>query len=202
MDQRRLYDQRPDLIYTGQHAVRRAAPQRDRSWTTIISARSSRASRLSCSELDEELWKLGVSGKDRAQRGRPRAARAGPDLHHGQHRRRPQPADDGDDAARWPTGTALCACCTKSRLPGVNGSGQAQQLVDCHRHAAKICSNPGDTPEENAQFLLVPVRGHPGGGRICRTCCASSVALGRQRPPSRRQRSAACRSFRCSSATS
>ena len=32
--------------------------------------------------------------------------------------------------------------------------GQAQQLVDGHRHRARTCSSPGDTPHENIQFLF------------------------------------------------
>ena len=32
--------------------------------------------------------------------------------------------------------------------------GQAQQLVDGHRHRRATCSNPGDTPHDNMQFLF------------------------------------------------
>ena len=32
--------------------------------------------------------------------------------------------------------------------------GQAQQLVDGHRHGRRTCSSPGDTPHENLQFLF------------------------------------------------
>jgi glutamine synthetase len=39
---------------------------------------------------------------------------------------------------------------------GVNGSGQARQLVDRQRHHGGNLLDPGNTPHENMQFLRVP----------------------------------------------
>ena len=49
----------------------------------------------------------------------------------------------------------------RARLPAAREAvrrrqrlGQAQQLVDGHRHRHRTCSSPGDTPPENLQFLF------------------------------------------------
>ena len=68
-------------------------------------------------DLERGAVEAGHSRQDRAQRGGARTARAGADLHHHQHRDRPQPADDGDHAEGRRQATVWSACCTKSPLP-------------------------------------------------------------------------------------
>ena len=71
--------------------------------------------------------------QDRTQRGRPRAARAGADLHDDERRHRPQPADDGDDEEGRAKARARVPAARKA-LRGRERQRQAQQLVHVHRH--------------------------------------------------------------------
>ena len=188
MDQE-LYDQRRGSDLTpGGPCSARSLP-RARSWRIIILAAIKPRVSAFMQDLDEELWKLGDSRQNQAQRGGPRPARAGPHLHHHQHRHRPQPADHGADEKRGRPATAWSACCTKSPLPGVNGSGKHNNWSISTDTGVNLLE-PGDTPHENAQFLLFLTRRHQGGGRIS----GSAAGLGgqrRQRSPPGRQRSAA-----------
>ena len=104
-------------------------------------------------DLNEELWKLGVLAKTEHNEVAPGAARAGPDLHHDQHRHRPQPADDGDHAEGCRAGTVWSACCMKSPLR----ASTAAASTTTGRLSTDTGVNllePGETPYENAQFLL------------------------------------------------
>ncbi len=57
-----MYEQRPDLVYTGRTLFGAARP-RVRSWTTTTSAAVKPRVAAFMRELDEELWELGVSAK-------------------------------------------------------------------------------------------------------------------------------------------
>ena len=110
-----------------------------------------------------------------------------------QHRHRPQPADHGDHAegGRAPrTGlpAARKALCRRQRLR------QAQQLVHLDRYRRRTCCSPGETPHENAQFLLFLVRGHSRPSDDYQDLLRCSVAtagndhrLGAQRGAARRR---------------
>ena len=195
-----MFDKRQDLIVLPAARSSARSRRRDRRWTTIISARSSRASRSSWRDLERGAVEARRARQDRAQRGRPRAARARARLHHREHRHRPQPAHHGDDAEGRGAATVSSVCCTKSRSPASTAAASTT--------TGRISTDTGINllePRRNAvrkrAVSAVPVRGHPGGGRLS----GSAPHLrrdGGQRPPSRRERSASRPSFPSSSATS
>ena len=104
-------------------------------------------------EAERELQQARRAGQDAPQRGRARPVRDRADLRELERRLRPPAADDAGAAERRAP--------LRPRLPAAREAvrrrqrlGQAQQLVDGHRHRARTCSSPGDTPHENLQFLF------------------------------------------------
>ena len=121
-----------------------------------------RVSRLTWQDLNEELWKLGILAKTEHNEVAPAQHELAPDFHHHQHRDRPQPADHGDHAEGGRTSTVLSACCMKSR----SRASTAAASTTTGRMSTDTGVNllePGETPYENAQFLLFLCRGHQGG---------------------------------------
>ncbi len=85
-----------------------------------------------------------------------------------------------------PTATASSSCCTRSRSPASTARASTS-TGRCPTTSATTCSSPGDTPHDNAQFLVFLRRRHP------RRATARRPAPGgrrhrRQRPPPGRQR--------------
>ena len=108
--------------------------------------------------------------QDPPQRGRAGAVRGRADLRELQRRLRPPAADDADHAERGPP--------LRARLPAAREAvrrrqrlGQAQQLVDGHRHGRQ----PARAGRHAAREPAVPVLlrgGHPGGQQAPGSCCA------------------------------
>ena len=122
--------------------ARCSAPSRPRatSSTTTTSARSPSGSSPTCSRPSASCAQARRPGQDAPQRGRAQPVRAGADLRELQRRLRPPAADDADHAERGPAlrpglPAAREAVRRRQRL------GQAQQLVDGHRHRASTCSS-------------------------------------------------------------
>ena len=180
------YAARPDLHHVRPHAVWLPSRPRARSWRSTTSAPSAPRVNEFMKELDDELWKLGVPAKTKHNEVAPCQHELAPIFDERQRRHRPQPAHDGEDEeGRLPPRPRLPAArealCRRQRL------GQAQQLVHL-----------GTTRQE-------PARPRPTRPR---TTCSSSLflssvieavddyqdlharkrCLGRQRPPSGRQR--------------
>ena len=105
-------------------------------------------------ELDEELWRLGVPAKTEHNEVAPAQRRARVRLFHGEHRRRSQPARHGVHEARGGSARHGVPACTKKPFAGVNGSGKHNNWSLSTDRGENLL-NPGDTPEENAQFLLI-----------------------------------------------
>ena len=101
---KKLYDQRPDLLFTGRTLFGAKAP-RARNWKTTILGPSARVAAF-MKELDEELWKLGILAKTKHNEVAPAPARAGAHFYHHQRGNGPQPAHHGSDEERgcppWP----------------------------------------------------------------------------------------------------
>ena len=72
---------------------------------------------------------------------------------------------------------------------GVNGSGKHVNWSLGNATQGNLL-DPGDTPHDNAQFLVFCARGHPRRAQV-RRAAARRGRLGQQRPPPGRQRSAA-----------
>ena len=111
------FDKRPGPDLHRPDAVRRAPAQGPGAGRPLLRRAEAARGRVHA-RSGRGAVEAGHPGQDRAQRGRPRAARAGPDLRQHQRGHRPQPADHGDHAARWPRATAWSACCTRSPSPG------------------------------------------------------------------------------------
>ena len=93
------------------------------------------------------------AGQDPPQRSRPGPVRARPDLRERQPRHRSPDADDGNAAQAPPTSTAWSACCTRSPSPASTARASTttgRMATD----AGENLLNPGDTPHDNAQFLV------------------------------------------------
>ena len=187
---RKCTTSRPDLIFCGR-TLFGAKPAQGAGAGRPLFRRHQAARGCLHGGAERGAVEAGHACQDRAQRGRARPARAGAHLHHHQHRHRPQPADHGDHAEGRRRGTGWSACCTRSPSPA--STAAASTTTGPWRPTpASTCSTPGDTPYENAQFLLF----------LCAVIQAVddyqdllrlSVALGRQRPPAGRQRGAARR---------
>ena len=123
-------------------------------------------------ELDEELWKLGVSAKTEHNEVAPAQHELAPiyttvniAADHNQltmemMKKVAQPARHGVPAARK-------ALCGRQRL------GQAQQLVACPPIPGVNLLEPGDTPQRERAVSAVPRARCCRPWTIIRTCCAS-----------------------------
>ena len=92
-------------------------------------------------------------GQDPAQRGRARPVRDRADVRAGQRRRRPPAAADDHAQEQSPRSTAWSACSTRSR----SRASTARASTSTSRSATRTEGNlllPGDTPHDNAQFLV------------------------------------------------
>ena len=77
---KKLYDQRPDLLYTGRTLFGAKAPKGQELEDHYFGSIKPRIAAF-MKELDEELWKLGILAKTKHNGGGPRPARAGAYLH-------------------------------------------------------------------------------------------------------------------------
>ena len=190
-----LPDRRAVLLRAPRPRTRRAArcsaPSRRRatSSTSTTSARSPSGSSPACSRPSASCSKLGVPVKTRHNEVAPGAVRARADLRELERRLRPPAADDAGDAERRPP--------LRARLPAAREAvrrrqrlGQAQQLVDGHRHGPQPARARARRRDENAQFLffcaavIQAVNKH-------QALLRASRRERRPGPPPRRQRGAA-----------
>ena len=144
----------PTLSTPGARCLGATPAQGTGAGRPLFRRQSSRAWRRLCSELDEELWKLGVPAKTEHNEVAPAQHELAPvystvniAADHNQlvmemHEARGGPARHGVPAARKAVRgrERLAASTTTGPFPPTRG----ENLL-----------NPGDTPEENAQFLLI-----------------------------------------------
>ena len=146
-----MYDKRPDLIYTGRTLFGAGAPkgqEMDDHYFGVIKPRVE----AYMTELNEELWKLGILAKTQHNEVAP-----------AQHELAPiytttNIATDHNQltmeimqkvAARH----GLVCLLHEKPFAGVNGSGKHNNWSMATETGANLLS-PGETPYENAQFLL------------------------------------------------
>ena len=171
------------------HPVRRQAAEGPGVRGSLLRRRSPSACSRFMMEVERELFKLGVPVKTRHNEVAPGQFESRAGVRERQHRDRPPAAGDGHAEDAWPSATAWCACCTRSRSPASTARASTSTSRSATRPRA-TCSIPGDTPHENAQFLVFC-------GAVIRAVHkhARPAARGRrhrrQRPPPRRQRSPA-----------
>ena len=126
------YFERPDLLTTGPHAVRRQAAEGPRARRPLLRLDPRADPRLHARDR-ARARQARRAGEDAPQRGRPQPVRDRPGLRAHQRRLRPPDADDA--------GAAEHRAPLRARLPAAREAvrrrqrvGQAQQLVDGHRH--------------------------------------------------------------------
>ena len=104
-------------------------------------------------ELDVELWKLGILAKTEHNEAAPAQHELAPDIHSGEHSDRPQPAHYGDNAEGRETSRSCVPAAREALCSGVNGSGKHNNWSIGTNTGVNLLT-PGDTPHDNAQFLL------------------------------------------------
>ena len=149
---RSAYEQRPDLIYTGRTLLGARppkGPELDDHYFGAIKPRVAAFMR----ELDEELWKLGVPAKTEHNEVAPAqhelacvysTVNIAADHNQLVMERMKRVADRH----------GMVCLLHEKPFAGVNGSGKHNNWSLSTDRGENLL-NPGDTPEENAQFLLI-----------------------------------------------
>ena len=149
---RSAYEQRPDLIYTGRTLLGARPPKGQELDDHYFGAIKPRVAAF-MRELDEELWKLGVPAKTEHNEVAP-----------AQHELACVystvniAADHNQlvmERMKRVAGRHGMVCLLHEKpFAGVNGSGKHNNWSLSTDRGENLL-NPGDTPEENAQFLLI-----------------------------------------------
>ena len=191
---------RPDLTLTRAHAARRGVARGTSSSRTTTSASIPPRVIAFMEELEYELYRLGIPMRTRHNEVAPMQFEMAPIFEDVNLGERPQRADHGHRAQGRAAARLRVRCSTRSRSPGINGSGKhcnwsmstdrGENLLEPGQDAAPepaLPRVPRGLPEGRARSL--------GGaallGRRARTTTCGSA-------PTRRRR----RSSACSSATS
>ncbi len=187
-DRRAVLLRAPRPLHDRPHALRRQAAQGPRARRPLLRV-DPRADPGLHARDRARAGQARRADQDAPQRGRPQPVRDRADLRELQRRRRPPAADDADHAERRPP--------LRARLPAAREAlrrrqrlGQAQQLVDGHRHGPQ----PARAGRHAAREHPVPVLlhgGHRAPSTTTRRCCARAWRERRPGPPPRRQRGAA-----------
>lgn len=148
---RGMYDRRPDLIFCGRTLLGARPPKGQELEDHYFGAIKPRVSAY-MAELDEELWKLGVFAKTKHNEVAP-----------SQHELAPifsmtNTATDHNQITMECMKTLAIkhnlACLLHEKpFTGINGSGKHNNWSLSTNTGTNLLE-PGDTPEENAQFLL------------------------------------------------
>ena len=149
---RGVYEQRPDLIYTGRTLLGARPPKGQELDDHYFGAIKPRVAAF-MRELDEELWRLGVPAKTEHN-----------EVAHAQHElacvySTVNIAADHNQLVmecmkRVADRHGMVCLLHEKPFAGVNGSGKHNNWSLSTDRGENLL-NPGDTPEENAQFLLI-----------------------------------------------
>ena len=145
--------QRKDLIFTGRTLFGAMPPKGqeldDHYFGTIRQRIASFMKDVNVGAV--EAWRI---RKDTAQRSGSGTARAGSDLCRGKRGSRPQPDCHGDLKESSMPATVLTCLLHEKPFAGVNGSGKHNNWSLTTDDGINLL-DPGKTPHENIQFLLV-----------------------------------------------
>lgn len=149
--EKEMFDKRPDLLYTGRTLFGAKSPKGQELDDHYFGTIKTRVAEF-MEDLDEELWKLGVLAKTEHNEVAP-----------AQHELAPiftttNIATDGNQLTmelmqRIAKKHGLVCLLHEKPFEGVNGSGKHNNWSIC-TNTGKNLLDPGDTPHENAQFLL------------------------------------------------
>ena len=148
---KKLYDERPDLIYTGRTLFGARAPKGQELEDHYFGAIKPRIAAF-MQELDEELWKLGVLAKTKHNEVAPAQHELAPIF---------STTNDATDHNQLTMETmknvalrhGLVCLLHEKPFAGVNGSGKHNNW-SISTDTGKNLLEPGKLPQENAQFLL------------------------------------------------
>ena len=149
---RGVYEQRPDLIYTGRTLLGARPPKGQELDDHYFGAIKPRVAAF-MRELDEELWRLGVPAKTEHNE-------VAPAQHElaGVYSTVNIAADHNqlvmECMKRVADRHGMVCLLHEKPFAGVNGSGKHNNWSLSTDRGENLL-NPGDTPEENAQFLLI-----------------------------------------------
>ncbi len=148
---KKLYDERPDLIYTGRTLFGARAPKGQELEDHYFGAIKPRIAAF-MQELDEELWKLGVLAKTKHNEVAPAQHELAPIFSTTN-----VATDHNQLTMETMKNVALrhgLVCLLHERpFAGVNGSGKHNNW-SISTDTGKNLLEPGKLPQENAQFLL------------------------------------------------
>ncbi len=186
-DRRAVLLRAPRPADHGAHAVRGQAPQGPRARRPLLRLDPRADPRVHAGDR-AGAREAGGAGQDAPQRGRAQPVRARADLRELERRLRPPAAHDAGDAERGaPLRPGVPAA--REALRGSQRVGQAQQLVDGHRHRDEPARARGHAAREPPVPVLLR-RGDPGGQHPP-GAAARVDREPRPGPPSGRQRGAA-----------
>ena len=148
---KKLYDERPDLIYTGRTLFGARAPKGQELEDHYFGAIKPRIAAF-MQELDEELWKLGVLAKTKHNEVAPAQHELAPIF---------STTNGATDHNQLTMETmknvalrhGLVCLLHEKPFAGVNGSGKHNNW-SISTDTGKNLLEPGKLPQENAQFLL------------------------------------------------
>ena len=148
---KKLYDERPDLIYTGRTLFGARAPKGQELEDHYFGAIKPRIAAF-MQELDEELWKLGVLAKTKHNEVAPAQHELAPIFSTTN-----VATDHNQLTMETMKNVALrhgLVCLLHEKpFAGVNGSGKHNNW-SLSTDTGKNLFDPGKLPQENAQFLL------------------------------------------------
>ncbi len=183
---RRLAEQRPDLVLTGRTLFGAPSPKGQELEDQYFGPIRERILAFMM-DLDRELWRLGIPAKTRHNEVAPGQFEMAPVFEADLGRLRPQ-----HDRAEHDAAPRLAARphvpCPREAVRRHQRVGQAQQLVDGDRRGRES-PRPGPRSARQRAVPGVPGGGHPGRQRPRRPA-AREHRRRRQRPPPRRQRGA------------
>ena len=146
-----LYDQRPDLIYAGRTLFGARPPKGQEMDDHYFGAIKPRVKAF-MSELNQELWKLGINAKTEHNEAAPAQHELAPVYTNTN-----LAADHNQLTMEYMKRIAAhhgLACLLQEKpFDGVNGSGKHNNWSLCTNTGVNLLE-PGDSPAENAQFLL------------------------------------------------
>ena len=149
---RSVYEQRPDLIYTGRTLLGARPPKGQELDDHYFGAIKPRVAAF-MRELDEELWKLGVPAKTEHNEVAPAQHEMAP-IYSDVNTACDQNQLTMEIMKKVADRHNLVCLLHEKPFAGVNGSGKHNNWSLSTDRGENLL-NPGDTPEENAQFLLI-----------------------------------------------
>ena len=147
-----VYDQRKDLLYTGRTLFGAPAPKGQELEDHYFGPLKSRISAF-MSDLDEELWTLGINSKTKHNEAAPAQHELAP-IYSTTNMAVDQNLLIMEYMKRIAEKHGLVCLLHEKPYEGVNGSGKHNNWSLC-TDAGKNLLDPGKTPAENIKFLLI-----------------------------------------------